>query len=85
MGWQSPAAMFIEAAATSFHQADLIMLDSQQKELTAFGDERVRELGVKGLNNDFRMGYALGLQTARMIMAGSPALRLKGVNPGEVL
>jgi hypothetical protein len=84
----SPAVMFIESAADSLKRKDpkqQWLFDSQQKELTSFGDERAKELHATGISDDFRKGYELGLQTARVILAGSVALGLKGVKPDDVL
>lgn len=35
------------------------------KELEEFGDQRAIALGATGLSTDFRIGYELGLATAR--------------------
>lgn len=83
-----PAVMNIESAADWLKQdwdiREWVKAD-QQKELGAFGDARARELGASGLSDDFRKGYELGLQTARVIIAGSVAVVLKGVKPDDVL
>jgi hypothetical protein len=82
----SPSVMFIESAVDSFKDPKFDQLKaSQQKELTSFGDYRAQQLGATGLSDDFRKGYELGLSTARVILAGSAALALKGVKPSDVL
>lgn len=82
---QIPAVMFIEAAAEGLGRLTTFVQQDQQRELTCFGDERAQELGASGLSSDFRKGYELGIQTARVIIAGSVALVLKGVKPDDVL
>jgi hypothetical protein len=83
---QTPAVMFIESAVDSFKDPKYDKLKaSQQQELTSFGDYRAQQLGATGLSNDFRKGYELGLSTARVILAGSAALVLKGITPSDVL
>jgi hypothetical protein len=75
--WLAPAAMFIESAADSLKTADPMMLQAQTKELETFGYTSDWESLVDG--------YNLGLQTARMILAGSPQLILKGIKPESIL
>lgn len=52
--------------------------ESQKKELHSAGPEGYA-------TNDFANGYELGLQTARVVIAQSMAINLKGVNPDDVL
>ena len=80
----SPAAMMIEAAADALPNVKQSMRDSQQRELSSFGDVRAQKLGASGLSDDFRKGYELGLQTARTVLAGSPLLALSNIKPGDV-
>jgi hypothetical protein len=82
---QSPAAMFIESAADSLKTVSKWLRESQLKELQSFGDTRAQALGATGVTPDFQKGYELGLQTARTIIAGSPAIMLKGIKPEDVL
>ena len=81
----SPAAMFIESAVDNFKTVPEWLRKSQLSELQSFGDKRAQDFGASGLSDDFKKGYELGLQTARVIIAGSAALVLKGVNPQDVL
>jgi hypothetical protein len=81
----SPSVMMIESAVDSFGNVPQWLKDSQQKELTSFGDVRAQKLGATGLSDDFRKGYELGLNTARVVLAMSAALVLKGVDPRDVL
>ena len=83
--WLAPAAPFIEGAIDSLKDADPRMIESQTKELESLGDERARKLGASGLSDDFHVGYRLGLQTARMILAESQELELKGIKPDSLL
>jgi len=82
---QIPAAMFIESAADQMPKLSDFVRNDQLKELASFGDLRAQELGASGLSDDFKIGYTLGLQTARTVVAGSPALMVKGVKPDDVL
>lgn len=81
----SPSVMFIEMAAGSVGSIPEWIRESQQKELTSFGDYRAQQIGASGLTDDFRKGYELGLQTARTVLAMSVALVTKGVNPSDAL
>ncbi len=85
MNWTSPGVMFIESAIDSLKNADPAMLVSQAKELHSLGDVRAQETGASGITNDFQAGYKLGLETARMILRGSPVLVLKGIKPEDLL
>lgn len=64
-----PAAMMIEAAidqlksATAF-SADAWVLRDQRKELDS---------AVPNASEDFKSGYELGVQTARVLLSGMPA------------
>jgi len=70
-------------------------LNSELHELDAFGPGRFDELKAKlkmppsvdGMTDDFRIGYLLGLQTARFCLFGSIKLRLAQppINPVDVL
>lgn len=82
---QSPPVMFIESAVDTFKSLPDWIRQSQQRELTSFGDVRAQEFGANGLSNDFRKGYELGLQTARVVIMGSVEINLKGVKPEDVL
>ena len=81
----SPAVMFIESAADSLKDTPEWLRESQQKELTSFGDSRAQQIGASGLSDDFRKGYELGLQTARSVIAVSAVLVAGAVNPSDVL
>ena len=82
---QIPAAQFIESAADSIKSLDAFVAAGQTKELASFGAVRAKALGASGLSDDFVLGYQLGLQTARVVIATSGALIVKGVNPKDVL
>lgn len=53
----------------------------------AMGASRLQQLGLRLTTPDENMqvGYLLGLQTARVVIAQSAALILKGVDPKDVL
>jgi hypothetical protein len=85
MRWLSPAVMFIESAIDSLKSADSQMLASQAKELNSLGDARAQQVGASGITPDLLAGYQIGLQTARMVLCGSPLLVLKGVKPEDLL
>lgn len=65
----SPSVMWIEAAKDMLNGLSETQKESQQKELTSFGDSRAQQLGATGLSDDFRRGYELGLQTMRVCIA----------------
>lgn len=81
----SPAVMFIESAIDDLKNVPEFIAQSQIKELNSLGPARAKEAGASDLNNDFRAGYALGLQVARIILAGSPLLALANVKAKNVL
>lgn len=81
----APAAMFIESAADSLPSVSDFIRTSQLKELTSFGSARATQLGADGLSHDFVIGYQLGLQTARAVLAQSGTLVMKGVDPRDLL
>jgi hypothetical protein len=83
----SPNAEQIETAVDGLKSVTTFIRESQQKELTsAMGADTLEKMGsTYPLTHDFRLGYELGLQTARIVIAQSVALRLKDVNPEEVL
>jgi hypothetical protein len=69
-----PAAAFIEEAADvlkRLHATEADALLDQRKEL------HVANVGPD--TEDFRQGYELGLQTARVILAQTPAAQLAGL------
>lgn len=82
---QIPAAMFIESAADALQKLNPAARLDQQRELQSFGAARAQALGASGLSADLALGYELGLQTARTVLAGSAVLIMKGVDPKEVL
>jgi hypothetical protein len=83
----SPNASQIETAVDTLMSVSNFVRESQQKELTsAMGAPTLEKIGsTYPLTHDFRLGYELGLQTARIVIAESVALILKHVNPDEVL
>jgi hypothetical protein len=93
--WLAPAAMFLESAADSFKSADPNMLGSEVKELNSFGAQRAQQICASDLmvaalrqsqvSADLAFGYLLGLQTARMILMGSPQLAINGIKPDSLL
>jgi hypothetical protein len=81
----APNAETIEMAADNLKSVPDFIQKSQIQELQSFGDVRAQGIGASGLTEDFKVGYALGLQTARMILATSAVLAIKGVDPLQVL
>jgi hypothetical protein len=82
---QSPAVMFIESAIDMLKDVPEFIANSQVNELKSLGDARARRVGASGVTDDFTAGYVLGLQTARVIIMSSVEIRIKGVNPDDVL
>ena len=80
----SPPVMMIEMAADSLKDVPEWLQDSQRRELYSFGPGRASKLGAT-LSDDFRIGYELGLATARTILRGSAVLALAKVKPEDVL
>jgi hypothetical protein len=97
---QSPNAETIEGAADNLKQggteypalSDFIRL-SQLKELDGFGPGRLEQLraafkmdpSADGLPDDFRLGYMLGVQTARCTLMQSMTLMMAKVKASDVL
>lgn len=73
---ESPGVMFIEMAQDWLNElrqdpTKAWLFESQQKELTSFGDVRAQQLGASGISEDLRVGYELGLQTMRALIKTS--------------
>jgi hypothetical protein len=95
--WLAPAAQFIESAADGWSAVDPNMLTSEVKELNSFGPQRVQKmlastpepivaaLRQSTMSADLTLGYLLGLQVARTILAGSPQLAIARIKPGSLL
>jgi hypothetical protein len=78
-----PAAMFIEMAAEALVQGaegDAAAIADEKKELHAFGDSRAQSVGATGVSSDFTIGYLLGLETARVLLAVNPKAVQAGVS-----
>ena len=71
----SPPVMMIEMAADSLKDVPEWLQDSQRRELYSFGPGRASKLGAT-LSDDFRIGYELGLATARTILSQAAGLPL---------
>lgn len=85
---QIPAAMFIESTLDGEKKnVRPDILEDQEKELTsAVGADKAKELGIKfPLSEEFILGYFLGLQVARTMIATNVTLRLKGIDPKDIL
>lgn len=80
-----PAAAQIEAAAAELPSVPTDALVTQRHELSEFGAERLQELGASGLSQDAMIGYALGLQTARVMIKENVEIQMKGLNPAAIL
>lgn len=86
---QIPPVMFIEAAMSSLAKCDPKELDAELGEFFMLGDRRMDEitldlkdrkaLGAGPDYNAMAVGYLLGLQTARMLLATNPSARKAGV------
>lgn len=73
---QIPPAGLVEAAKDRLQLVPAPELLAQQKELYA---------ATGNADKSFGDGYALGLQVARVMLAQSPLLMLKGVKSEELL
>ena len=72
---EAPPAGLIEAAKDQFTNADYqakhrAILDAQMKEVQA---------ALPGQPPEFYYGYMLGIETARVLLAGMPAAAMNGV------
>lgn len=83
----APASGLIEAAQDQLQvliDSQASILEHQENELRgAFGEDKWKKKIT--FDEDFIAGYNLGLQTARVIIATSVQLQLKGVEPDSVL
>jgi hypothetical protein len=77
---QVPNAEQIETAIDQLNGPTIPqwLRDSQKKELHSAGPEGYA-------TKDFANGYELGLQTARVVIAQSVVVQLKGINPSDLL
>ena len=72
----APAAMMIESAIDQLKSSTAFLghewvLPAQQKELA---------LAVPQASSDFKAGYELGIQTARVLLSGMPAAVINKVS-----
>lgn len=81
---QIPSVMFIEAAMDTLKDLSDDQKAGQEKELMALGDARAKQLGASGLSDDFKIGYQLGLQTGRVMNAGSPLLAINNIDSSKL-
>jgi hypothetical protein len=89
----SPAAMFIESAVDGLknpvEQGGMPkwLRDSQLQELSAaIGENTAEQMGVQfPISDDFKKGYELGLQAARVVLASSVQLSVGGIKAQDVL
>jgi hypothetical protein len=81
-----PAAMFIESGAASLLKMSEEVKKDHLAELHEFAPAGVAVLGVAGgLSHELQIGYLLGLETARAIIATDGILVQKAINPKDVL
>lgn len=75
---QYPAAMFIESAID-------MLKDGAVPEGGRAIQIKEYQCATGNQSPECAAAYELGLQTARVMLAGSPALFMKGINPKDVL
>lgn len=82
-----PSAMIIEGAADSLRKMDPRSRDDQTKELhEAIGEDTATKLGLTfPLSAEVETAYALGVETARRMVAGSAEVILHGADPEKIL
>ena len=82
-----PAAMNIESAVDMLKDVPAEVKTDQRLELiSAIGADTATKLGITyPVPKEFLVGYELGLQVARVMLLGSAALAIKGVDPKDVL
>jgi hypothetical protein len=83
----APNAEQIEGAVDSLKSIDARIHDEQLRKLEeAMGQSTLEKLGsTYPLTADLKIGYQIGLQTARQVMAQSAVLAIEHVNPDDVL
>ena len=87
-----PSAMNIESALPQLGirgvggRSEAIRDDQCKELISAVGADSAGNIGVTfPLTADFQIGYALGLETARAVIAGSMEVMLKKANPDNIL
>ncbi len=72
-----PAAMFIEMAQDTLTRREPKMIAAELKEFNSFGTARFADtrakLGLGELASDAAIGYLLGIETMRALLATNPA------------
>lgn len=88
----SPNAEQIEEAAPQIATLPAWLLQSQLKELDSFGPGRLAKLkgitlppSLDGMPEPFRLGYLLGVQTARYVLTNSATLALVNIKAEDLL
>jgi hypothetical protein len=74
-----PAAMQIESAIDGFKYLPQNVRTDETTELLEVGERAVCEIGASGLSGDLIIGYLLGLETARVMLASTPQAVEAGV------
>lgn len=80
--------MQIETALASMKanmQRSILAYEDQRRQLEEFGDARAQTLGASGISTDLKIGYALGLETARVMLAMNAQIKLQGIDPAGIL
>jgi len=79
-----PAAMNIYSAMDALKKRDPKIVDDELKELVSSNAENSMD-SQTGREATFRAGYLLGLETARCILMGMPAIYQAGLKPEDLL
>lgn len=81
----APNVEQIEIAARQLKDVKDFVKEAQMKELRSFGDARAQEVGASGCTTDFKKGYELGVQTARVVVAQCVKLIQRGIQTEDIL
>lgn len=85
MNFQIPPAGSIELALDELEVLPATIKGGQISELASIGDSGARKAGASGLSADFKAGYTLALQVARVVIGSNTLLELKGIDASELL
>ena len=82
-----PSGLFVQSAVYAMRDISTYITQDQEEELRNALNEKM--CGILGIpfppSKEVVIGYHLGLQVARTIYSGAPALVLHGVYPSDLL
>ncbi len=75
----SPSVMLIEMAMDSMKKREQWLIESETSEFNSLGPTRKQQIVEAAGGDPMLAGYLLGLETARMYLAGNPDAVQAGV------